>query len=71
MLNLYRLAAGYELCARSEGKSKNSIKIVLNSISYLGHFLAAAGASGDVSLIGPNELCGFILYLQNRQSFPD
>lgn len=68
-LDLYCLAAGYELCARSEGKSESSVKIVINSISYLDCFLASVGASGDVSLIGPNELRGFILYLQNRQSF--
>jgi len=61
--------AGYRLCAKSEGKSKNTIDIVTNSISYLCDFLYSEGLSTDATEVTHNELRAFILHLQRRRCF--
>ena len=66
-----RLVQGYKLCARSEGKSQNTIDIVINSIGYLHGFLDKNGFATDVRYIGPREIRAFILYMQQKRCFSD
>jgi hypothetical protein len=44
---LGQLIGGYRLCARSEGKSKNTIDIVANSVGYFEGFLRSEGLLTD------------------------
>jgi len=48
---LGHLVAGYKLCARSEGKSKNTIDIVTNSVGYFEGFLRSEGLPTYVTQI--------------------
>ena len=55
---------GYKLCARSEGKSQNTIVIVTNSVNYFHDFLSSSCLPTDVRDIGPREIRAFYLHLQ-------
>jgi hypothetical protein len=66
---LGQLIAGYRLCARSEGKSKNTIDIVANSVGYFEGFLRSEGLPTDITRIGVREIRAFILYLQQKRCF--
>ena len=66
---LGQLIGGYRLCARSEGKSKNTIDIVANSVGYFEGFLRSEGLPTDVTRIGVREIRAFILYLQQKRCF--
>ncbi|MCK4369026.1 MAG: hypothetical protein KAV68_05105 [Dehalococcoidales bacterium] len=61
--------SGYSLCAQTEGKSKNTVAIVTNSITFLYDFLNSNGLSTDVTQIGAKELRAFILHLQQKRCF--
>ena len=63
------LAQGYALCAKTEGKSQNSINIVVNSVRYFESFLYPNGLVLDVNEIGPGEIRAFILFLQQQKCF--
>jgi len=58
------LIRGYRLCARTEGKSENTIRITTTSLTKLRNFLESREHSTDVLEIGVFELREFILYLQ-------
>jgi site-specific recombinase XerD len=68
-IELLSLVSGYSLCAQTEGKSKNTVAIVINSITYLYLFLSSNGLSTDVTHIGAEEIRAFILYLQQKRCF--
>jgi hypothetical protein len=59
-----RLTAGYRLCARSEGKSRNTVDIVVSSVACFAGFLRSEGLPTDVTQIGRQEMRGFILHPQ-------
>jgi len=63
------LLHGYQSCATTEGKSPNTLAIVINSITYLYDFLNSNGLSTDVTQIGTGEMRTFILYLQQKRCF--
>jgi site-specific recombinase XerD len=63
------LIQGYRLCARTEGKSDNTIAIVANSVAYLERFLKSEGLSTNVDAIRLEELRAFILHLQQKRCF--
>jgi site-specific recombinase XerD len=69
--DLGELTRGYRLCARSEGKSKNTIAIVTSSVLYLQRFLESEGLPTDVGRIGSGEIRAFICYLQQKRCFSD
>ena len=62
------LMSGYSLCAQTEGKSKNTVAIIANSITYLYDFLSRNGLSTDVTQIGAGEMRRFILYRSRRNT---
>ena len=64
-----RLVEGYRLCARTEGKSQNTIDIVINSVSYLYDFLRSHHLPIDVRYICRQEIQAFILHLQQKRCF--
>jgi site-specific recombinase XerD len=66
---LLSLMSGYSLCAQTEGKSKNTVAIVTNSVTYLYDFLSSNGLSTDATQIGAGEMRAFILYLQQKRCF--
>jgi len=66
---LSHLLAGYKLCVRSEGKSKNTIDIVNNSAGYFEGFLQSEGLTTDVTRISVMEIRAFISYLQQKECF--
>ena len=68
---LSSLVAGYSLCAQTEGKSPNTVAIVVNSVKYLDDFLSSEGLSTDVTQIGVKEIRAFIAYLQRKKCFSD
>ena len=59
----------YHLCANTEGRGRNAIAIVTNSLNYLRNFLASEGLSTNVVDIGPNEVRAFILHVQHEMYF--
>ena len=63
------LLHGYQLCAATEGKSPNTIAIIMNSVRYLHGFLSSNGLSTDVTQIGTEEIRAFILHLQQKRCF--
>lgn len=69
--DLAKVLEGYKLCAQTEGKSQNTIKIVANSVHYLERFLRSEGFTTDVTGIGANEIRAFIAYLQQKKCFSD
>ena len=68
---LSTLSSGYSLCAQTEGKSQNTIAIVVNSVRYLNDFLSANRLSTNVTKIGTMELRVFITHLQQKRCFSD
>ena len=52
---LGHLIEGYKLCAGSEGKSRNTIDIVTNSVKYFYEFLGSTHRPTDVN-IGTQEM---------------
>jgi site-specific recombinase XerD len=67
--DLSSFMSGYSLCAQTEGKSKNTVAIVTNSLTYLYDFLSSNGLSTDITQIGAGEMRTFILYLQRKRCF--
>ena len=65
------LIPGYSICAATEGKSPNTITIVVRSLTYLHDFLNSNGLTTDVTQIGVKEIRAFILHLQNKSCFSD
>ncbi len=63
------LLQGYRLCARTEGKSENTIRIVNTALTTLKCFLESRGYPNDVTDIGVTELREFILHLQQVRAF--
>lgn len=68
-MELPSLISGYSLCAQTEGKSKNTVAIITNSVSYLNDFLISEGVSNDVTQIGTREIRTFISHLQQKKCF--
>ena len=64
---LKNLIDGYQLCARAEGRSENTITLNTIAVRQLNDFLIANGLSTDISQIGPAEIRNFIVYLQKRK----
>ena len=60
---------GYRLCARTEGKSENTIRIAETALRTLKSFLESRDYPSDVTSIDVNELREFILYLQEVRAF--
>ncbi len=60
---------GYRLCARTEGKSENTIRILNTALTTLKGFLTSREYPTDVTEIGVNELREFILHLQQVKAF--
>ena len=67
--DLASMIQGYRLCARTEGKSNNTIEIVTNSVSYFEGFVRSEGLPTDAALIGAWEIRAFIFYLQQKRCF--
>ena len=63
------LIQGYYLCARTEGKSENTIRIAGTALTTLLRFLESGNYSTDVIDIGVRELREFILHLQQVKAF--
>ncbi|MFZ7131346.1 MAG: tyrosine-type recombinase/integrase [Eubacteriales bacterium] len=64
------LINGYKLCASSEGKSKNSIDIVINSVRYFYEFLEnSKHINVEITDIDHHYIREFILYLKQRKCF--
>ena len=61
---LDNLIQGYRLCARTEGRSENTIRIYTTALTTLRDFLEARQYPADVNDIGAHELREFILHLQ-------
>lgn len=53
---LDNLMQGYRLCARSEGKSDNTISNVITAVAGLRNFLESSGLSTDADDIGAREM---------------
>jgi hypothetical protein len=66
---LDNLIQGYRLCARTEGKSENTIRIYTTALTALSDFLKARQYPADVTEIGAQELREFILHLQQVRAF--
>lgn len=66
---LDNLFQGYKLCARTEGKSENTIRITCTTLTALKAFLEFKGYPDDVTEIGVNELREFVLHLQQVRAF--
>jgi len=69
MTELSSLASGYSLCAQTEGKSPNTVAIVVNSVKHLNDFLSSEGLSTDVTQISIKEIRAFIAHLQQKRCF--
>lgn len=59
------------LCARAEGKSEKTIDLTATALNQLKAFLRKNGFPTDTTLIGAEEIRGFILDLQTRTRFSD
>lgn len=68
---LDNLLGTYQIQARTEGKSENTIRIYSTAITVLERFLERKGYSTDVTRIGHEELREFAGYLQNIRAFMD
>lgn len=63
------LIQGYRICAQTEGKSPNTVRITATAINTFIDFLKARGLSTDATEIGTQEIRGFILHLQQVKAF--
>ncbi len=68
-VNLTTLLDTYQVQARTEGKSQNTIRIYTTALTILQRFLKRKGYSTIVTEIGPSEIREFISYLQNTRAF--
>jgi site-specific recombinase XerD len=59
----------YQIQARTEGKSPNTIRIYTTALGILQRFLERRGLPTNVTGIGSEELREFIGYLQNTKAF--
>jgi integrase/recombinase XerD len=66
---LSTLTPGYQLYARSEGRSPRTIEILTSSIASLESFLDSQGVPPNTATIGPAEMRAFILYLQEKRCY--
>jgi len=66
---LDNLLQGYRLCARTEGKSENTIRIANTALTTLKGFLESREYPTDVTEISARELREFILHLQQVRAF--
>ncbi|MFC2058157.1 tyrosine-type recombinase/integrase [Chloroflexota bacterium] len=67
--DLESLLLDYRLCARTEGKSEETITLKTTAVGQLADFLRSQRLSTEVSQIGVQSLRKFILYLQERKAF--
>ena len=67
--SLNTLLATYQIQARTEGKSENTIRIYTTALTVLERFLERKGYPTDVARIGHEELREFAGYLQNTRAF--
>ncbi len=67
--SLNNLVETYQIQARTEGKSENTIRIYTTALMILQRFLERNGYSIDVTKIGHEELREFAGYLQNIRAF--
>jgi integrase/recombinase XerD len=67
--SLRALLDTYQVQARTEGKSSNTLRIYTTALSILQRFLERRGFPTDVTRIGPEEIREFISYLQNTKAF--
>ncbi len=67
--SLSALLDTYQIQARTEGKSPNTIRIYTTALNILRRFLERKGYSTDVTRIGLEEIREFIGYLQNTRAF--
>ena len=63
------LIQGYRLCARTEGKSENTITIYTTALKTFSRFLTIHEYLQDVAQLGTLEIREFIVYLQNVRMF--
>jgi len=66
---LENLLRGYRICARSEGKSENTIRATETAITSLGDFLRSNRLSTDAAEIGPHQIRSFILHLGQVRAY--
>ena len=66
--DLDTLIQGYKLCARTEGKSPNTIRLNLTDLRLFIEFLRAVQIPTDIDYIGVGEIRQFILYLQQLKA---
>ena len=66
---LSNLIEGYRLCARSEGRSENTIQLTGRAVSYFESFLVRSGLSTNVESIGISGIRSFILHLKEARRF--
>ncbi len=69
LTGLRALLDTYQVQARTEGKSPNTLRVYTTALSILQRFLERKGFPVDVTEIGPEELREFIGYLQNTRAF--
>jgi site-specific recombinase XerD len=67
--DLDTLIPGYRLCARTEGKSYNTISLNVTALRLFQEFLRAVQIPTDVDYIGVPEIRQFILYLQQVKAW--
>jgi len=70
-ITLNNLLETYQIQARTEGKSENTVRIYTTALTILERFLERKGYSTDVTRIGHEELREFAGYLQNTRAFMD
>ena len=64
-----RLVAGYQLCASTEGKSPNSITIVVTSVKCFHRFISTQPSGMRLTEVTHHEIRAFISYLQQKRCF--
>jgi site-specific recombinase XerD len=64
-----KLIAGYQLCATTEGKSHDSIEIVMTSLKRFQGFLATYNSAVSLTNVTRQEIRAFVAYLQETRRF--
>ena len=67
MATLADALAAYRICAQAEGKSPETVRWVMSSVTYFSEFLGPEAQ--DISMITGNDLRRFIIELQQRPKF--
>ena len=67
MATLAEALAAYRICAQAEGKSPETVRWVMSSVTYFSEFLGPEGQ--DINSITGNDLRRFIIELQQRPKF--